>query len=197
MFLKVSLFNHGAFETALAPILFASLRDGTTEQLASFIDQRWQECSTSIGEDAEPLEEDWRDTEPVDVQHYGEIAVSVFVVADATPLAYGWDALAAYLASLPAFPDARAVVCGTSFGPAKRVFDPGAMGTGLVNASVARGVSARLAQLTEPPPGPESGIYDGCYSKPEKAAEVVECLRSARTNYAEAVANACGLLLTF
>jgi hypothetical protein len=195
---KAYLFRHDAFQKELADLLHRSLQTAEVGPLREFIDCHRKHLMDR-GTD-ESLGENWEDEYGAesDVQVYADLALSkYFDLTEDLGFSYGFDALGAYLATVPPLaPVADCLICGNLFGPAGRRLDTGSMGTGLLSAEEAAGFADLLAGTDWPTiPGPDSGIYAECYYKPGSARDVEASRDRLLDLYCRAAKAKMGILL--
>jgi hypothetical protein len=193
---KAYLFRHDEFQAELAVPLRRALQTGKVHALRDFIN-RHRASLTDLGMGA-PLAEDWEEAaaEP-DVQHYADLALTRYYdLTDSQGLSYGFDALSAYLHTVPRLARyADDLICGRLFGPRGKRLDPGRMGTGLLSPAQA-GRFARLLAGTKWPaiPGPEAEIYADCHYQPESPEDVQKSLDQLLELYGRAAKARVGIL---
>jgi hypothetical protein len=194
---KAYLFRHTEFQKELGPLLYRALKTGKVTSLRQFI-HGYRDSLTDLGT-GKPLPEDWEEKigREQEVQRYADLALTRYYnLTENLGLSYGFDALGAFLQTIPALgPNADRFICGNLFGPKGKRLDPGFMGTGLV-APPQVAQFARLLSSVEWPiiPGPDAEIYSGCYYKPESAEEVQQSLEELRKLYDQAAQAELGLL---
>jgi hypothetical protein len=201
---KAWLFDYNAFEQEFASILFRALESGDTGPVKAFISQhhaaltnQWTEAPFGPLWEEELRRHPGKELEAYDVQDYADIALTRYYdCTDARGLAHGWDALVAYMRSIPDLTlFAEALVCGYTFGPERWPFDPGRMGTGFVPPDQVEVLHGVLEETRfPPPPGPGDEVYARCHYKPASTEDVTTALRELRALYREAAAADCGLL---
>jgi len=144
---KAWLFEHGKFTKEFAPLLTRALTTNDVNALREFIDAHREECADP--EIGEPLDDGWDSDLPDDVQAFADVALRPYIhAASEMGLQDRWDALLAFLASVPSIgvKDARLLVMGEPFGSSACRLDPGRQGTGLVSARAAKAAHERLAE---------------------------------------------------
>ncbi len=195
---KAYLFRHDAFQREFADLLNHSLQTADVDPLREFINRHRESLTDRATEG--PLGENWEEDcgEEPDVQVYADLALTKYYnLTDELGLSYGFDALAAYLATVPQLaPVADCLICGYLFGPQGRRLDTGSMGTGLLSADEVAKFAELLTTVEWPAvPGPDSLIYADCYYKPGSVQDV-ESSRDRLTDiYRRAAEAKMGLLL--
>jgi hypothetical protein len=130
------------------------------------------------------------------IQRLAKICLGRYTEDEDLGLSYGFDALHAYLESIPTIARiANELICGSVFGPPGRRLDLGAMGTGLVLPGKAERMLRCLEEDLPPPPPPGHAVYSNCHYKPNKAGDVPNALEKLRTIYRRAVTNGKGILV--
>ena len=199
---KAYLFRSDDFESELLDILYDALSRDDVEPLRAFI-QEHRSTLTDLWT-AEPLSEDWEarylndPNRKRDVQTYANVALTrYFDLTDDRGLDRGFDALGAYLHSVPEWDeDAETLICGYLFGPEGRRLDPGRMGTGILPAADLADLAERL-QATDWPeiPEPDSQVYEDCGYPPDSVEEVIQARDQLIDLYVEARELGWGILL--
>jgi hypothetical protein len=197
---KAYLFDFRGFERELAGIVYEALKRDDVRRLRTFIQRHRAELTDFSTE--EPPGEDWEERILSEgggnTQWYADLALTRFYdFTDDLGLGYGFDALHAFLRTVPTVGDsADDLICGRVFGPKGQRLDPGAMGTGLLSPEDVKQLHGLLEQTDWPPvPAPRSRVWAGCHYKPQSADEVRRSLTSLRGLYRLAAERARGLLL--
>jgi hypothetical protein len=199
---KAYLFRFDEFEAELSDILYDALGSGDVEPLRAFIHQH-RAALTDLWT-AEPLPESWEDrflndpNRKGDVQAYADVALTKYYnLTEDWGLIYQFDALGAYLKSVPEWEDdGDTLICGYLFGPGGKRLDPGRMGTGIVPTAEAADLAERLRQTDWPAiPEPGSPVYEDCGYQPESVEEVRQARDQLVALYLEAEKSGCGVLL--
>lgn len=195
---KAYLFEYSAFEAEFASLLYTSLEQNKVELLEQFIQQHCVELTDL--DTWEPLGEDWQDHSEADqdIQWYADIALTKYydLAMGNLGLSYSWDALGAYLESLPQIlTEADTLICGRLFGPPGHRLDPGKMGTGLLSPTEVLQLNRLFKTFNRLPiPEPEAAIYAECLYVPESVEEVRNALEQLQRLYTQASEEHKGLL---
>ena len=194
---KAYLFQYDKFQEELADALYRSLQTGIVRPLREFIDRHCGSLTDLAT--AKRLGEDWEQKygRDADVQGYADLTLTRYYDLTASlGLGYGFDALTAYLRSVPFLArHAECLIGGTLFGPKGKRLDPGRMGTGFLSPAEVTRFDGLLARTDWPViPGPESEVYSACYYQPESAADVQRSLDELRELYRRAARASAGIL---
>lgn len=194
---KAYLFEYRRFEEELALILYDALEQGATEPLRAFINQ-FRSDLTDLWTEG-PLGENWEeDVEDASVQSFADLALTAYyeVAGGNQGLSYGFDALGAYLQTVPLVSEeASLLICGHLFGPTGLRLDPGRMGTGVLAPAEVQRLHELLEQTEWPPiPPPGSDLYGECIYQPQEVDDVSQSLDRLRELYGRAKGEAKGIL---
>ncbi len=188
---KAYLFRYYEFRRELADLLYHALETGEISPLREFINRNRSSLTAEDAADPHlPAEEP-------NVQRYADLALTKYYDPVNEGLSYGYDALHAYLGTVPALDgQVDRLICGNLFGPEGKRLDPGYMGTGLLSPNEVQRLATLLSNAEYPSiPDPGSRIYADCLYQPESADEVQESLEMLKELYGRAVRSTSGLLL--
>jgi hypothetical protein len=186
---RAYLFRYHEFRRELADLLYHALETSEISPLREFISRN----SPSLRrEDVGELP-----AEEPNVQRYADLALTKYYDPVNEGLSYGFDAVHAYLGTVPALDgQVDRLICGNLFGPKGKRLDPGYMGTGLLSPNEVQRLETLLSNAEYPSiPDPGSRIYADCLYQPESVAEVQESLETLKTLYGRAARSNSGLLL--
>jgi hypothetical protein len=208
---RAYLLDYHAFAEELEETLTTALEELSISGLRTWIDERrallrtpyrgtplpvnwWEELESSL-RDYDAYFDDVERRALMRIQRLAKICIGRYTEDENLGLSYGFDALCAYLESIPTVARiANELICGTLFGPSGRRLDLGALGTGFVLPGKAERMLRYLERELPPPPPPGDAVYANCHYKPDEPGDVPNDLEKLRTLYRRAVAKGKGIL---
>lgn len=208
---RAYLFDYQAFAEELEETLTTALEDLSISGLRGWIDERrallrmphagtplpvnWWEALESSLRDYDAYFDDVERRILIRIQRLAKICLGRYTEEENLGLSYGFDALGAYLESIPTVARmANELICGTLFGPPGRRLDLSALGTGLVLPGKAERMLRYLERALPPPPPPGDAVYANCHYQPGERDDVPNDLEKLRTLYRRAVVEGKGIL---